>query len=288
MIPEQDTVRRVVLTDPDRLVEGIRGAEMIPFQLSRRARVSELHRILLPQGCLDLAMLGPSMLFTGLTPRDCYTLIFVLSCPERGRSFNFSTEHTDGYLGFFPPGGEIDAVTPEGYANATLAVAAPRFLAEVGRVFPDFPEDFLEKGAAMRIPAAEQRGVRRIVGELRALGDGGAGLLRHPVAREALEHELLAAFFTVLRGGCDDLVPAPPARPARRQRRFRELRNYLEAQHPAETDLARLCEVSGLSARGLETLFQDHLGITPSPISAIAASTRRGGGCKRRDRKRSR
>lgn len=263
MVRGQTQVRRVLLTDPELLVEGIRGAEMIPCQLSRRARVSELHRILLPQSCLDLADLGPSMLFSGLMPRDCYTLVFVLSCPMKGRSFNFATEHTDGYLGFFPPGGEVDAVTPEGYANATLTVAAPRFLAELGRVFPEFPDTFLEKGVAMRISPEGQCGIRRIARELRALKDGGAGSLGHPAAREALESELLGDFLTALRDGCGDLVSAASMRLARRQRRFRELRDFLAAHDPAEINLVRLCEASGLSARGLENLFRDHLGIPP-------------------------
>jgi AraC-like DNA-binding protein len=256
-------VRRVFLTDPERLVEGIRGSELIPCQLSRRAGVSELHQILLPQSCLDLASLGPSVLFTGLTPRECYTLIFVLSCPEKGRSFNFSTEHGDGYLGLFPPGGEIDAVTPAGYANATLTVPVPRFLAEAGRVFPDLPDSFLENGGAMRIPPSGQQGIRQLVAGLRSLEDGGADALSHAAARETLERELLDAFFSALRSGLHDRIPAPTSRVAKREQRFREVREFLETQTPAGVGLPRLCEVSGLSARGLENLFQDHLGITP-------------------------
>ena len=55
-------------------------------------------------------------------PDDSYTLVFVLDCPGGGRNFTFSIEHPDGWLGFFPPGRELDAYTPEGYCHATLTV----------------------------------------------------------------------------------------------------------------------------------------------------------------------
>jgi AraC-like DNA-binding protein len=260
---DDSMIRRITLSDPERLIEGIRGAEMVPCQLSHRPRISELHRIVLPTACLDLASLGPSMLFTGLMPRDCFTLVFVLSCPGKGRAFNFAAEHGDGYLGFFPPGGEIDAVTPEGYANATLTVGKRRFLDEVSRFFPEMPESVLEKGAAMRIGSPAEDGIRRLVADLRSFDEAHASRLTADPVRATLEGDLFRAFLGALRQGCGELVPRAPARVANRQRRLRELRDYLSERSGTGVGLDTLCEVSGLSARGLENLFRDHLGITP-------------------------
>ena len=85
-------------------MEGLQGADLQPCQLSRSPAQSELARVALPGACLDMVRLGPGMSFTGTMPRGFYSLIFVLECPQPGRVFNFNIEHTDGYLGFFPPG----------------------------------------------------------------------------------------------------------------------------------------------------------------------------------------
>ena len=121
------------ILDPEALAAAIRNANFQPCQLSVRPSPSMLARVMCQGVCLDFASLGPAMLFSGSMPQDCYSLVFVTECPENGHSFNFAVEHTAGYMGFFPPGGMLDAYTPEGYANATLTVPAALFLAAVER-----------------------------------------------------------------------------------------------------------------------------------------------------------
>ncbi len=214
--------------------------------------------------CLDFAALGPAMLFSGTMPKDCYTLIFVTKCPEKGHSFNFAVKHNDGYLGFFPPGGILDAYTPEGYANATLTLPAAVFLAAVERSFPEIPEGVLKRGAGMRIGAAEQS---RLRGLLSAVMDGvenRAQPLDDEAVRKHLEGELLQAFLTALRDGCESLVPSPGLRIEGRLKRLRQARDYLSDRLHEPVSLLDLCVDLSLSRRGVELLFQDSLGIGPS------------------------
>jgi hypothetical protein len=74
----------------------IRNANIEPCQLSAQPAPSQLARVVCPHVCLDFSAFGPAMLFTGAMPRDCFTLPFALSCPEKGHSFNFAADHTDG------------------------------------------------------------------------------------------------------------------------------------------------------------------------------------------------
>ena len=137
--------------DPEALAAAIHNANFQPCQISVRPSPSRIARVMCEEVCLDFAALGPAMLFSGTMPENCYTLVFVTDCPKKGRSFNFSVEHNDGYMGFFPPGGMLDAYTPEGYANATLTVPSSVFLTAVERLFPEIPDSILERGAGMRI-----------------------------------------------------------------------------------------------------------------------------------------
>ncbi len=136
---ELQPVVSMQVLDPEGLAAAVRNANFQPCQLSVRPSPSRIARVLCETVCLDFASLGPAMLFSGSMPQDCYTLVFVTECPEKGRSFNFAIEHSDGYMGFFPPGGMLDAYTPEGYANATLTVPSLVFLAAVERSFPEIP-----------------------------------------------------------------------------------------------------------------------------------------------------
>ena len=149
--------------NPEDLAEAIRSAEFEPCLLKRSPTPSWIARVNCPQVCLDFARLGSPFLFTGVMPRDCYTLIFVIDCPRKANTFNFNTEHHDGYLGFFPPGWELDAYTPEGYSNATLTVPAALFRAAVETSFPEIPEKLLQRGAILRIGRAEQESLRALL-----------------------------------------------------------------------------------------------------------------------------
>jgi AraC-like DNA-binding protein len=250
--------------DPEALAEVIRNAEFRPCQLSVRPSPSRIARVMCPTVCLDFVSLGPAMLFSGAMPQGYYTLIFVMECPNKGRAFNFETEHTDGYMGFFPPGGMLDAYTPEGYANATLTVPAAIFLAAVERSFPELPDRILKRGAGMRVGAAEQSRLRGLLSAVMAAIEDSAEIVASDVAWNHLELDLLEAFLNALRGGCDSLVASPGLRVEGRLRRLRQARDYL-AGHLQETiSMADLCAELGMSRRGVELLFQDSLGIGPN------------------------
>ncbi len=249
--------------DPEMLITAIRDAHLEPCLLGSSPAPSRLARLMCPRVCLDFATLGPALHFTGEMARACYTLVFVLACPEKGRSFNFSFEHTDGYMGFFPPGGALDAVTPEGYANATLTVPVAEFHAALERHFPEAPEKVLKSGAAMQIGLDEQARLRGLLARLEK------SLWRSPESfaaasiRRQVERELLAAFLAALRSGCADLAPPPTNRVGGRLRRLRQAREFLAAHTHEPIYLDDLCTALGLTRRGVEKLFHDLLGLSP-------------------------
>ncbi len=252
------------ILDPEGLNAAIRNASFQLCQLSVRPLPSMLARVMCQNVCLDFASIGPAMLFCGSMPKDCYTLVFVTECPEKGRSFNFAAEHTDGYMGFFPPGGMLDAYTPEGYGNATLTIPAAVFLAAVEKSFPEIPDGILKRGAGMRIDAAEQSRLRGLLSSVRSGIEDGTGPLADERVRRHLEVTLLDAFLTIMRGGCGSLVLPPGRRIEGRLRRLRQARDYV-ADHLHQPILVDdLCGVLGLSRRGVEVLFQDSLRIGPS------------------------
>lgn len=250
--------------DPEALAAAVRGADIVPCQLSERPLPSWIARVICPRVCLDFGSLGPAMLFSGSMPRDCYTLVFVTECPEQGRSFNFAFEHNDGYMGFFPPGGMLDAYTPEGYANATLTIPTAVFQAAVNKSFPEIPEDVLNRGVGMRIGAEEQARLRGLLSAVMAGIRDPAESLAGEAARKHLELMLLDAFLLALRGGCGSVVKMPGQRVEGRLRRLRQARDYV-AEHLREPiHLEDLCAALGLSRRGVEVMFQDSLGIGPT------------------------
>ena len=249
--------------DPEMLMAAIRDAHLDPCLLSPHPAPSRLARLTCPRVCLDFATLGPALHFTGEMARTCYTLVFVLACPEKGRSFNFSVEHTDGYMGFFPPGGAIDARTPKGYANATLTVPAADFHAALAQHFPEAPAKLLRSGAGMRIGPVEQTRLRGLLARLEHSLWHSPEMFAASKVRRQVERELLATFLDALRSGCADLVPPPTHRTGGRHRRLRQAREFLAARTREPIYLDDLCTTLGLTRRGVENLFQDLLGISP-------------------------
>lgn len=251
--------------EPEALAAAIHNATFLPCQLSGGPSPSTLIRVPCPMLCLDLVSLGASFLFTGTMAADCYTLIFVLESEQRmSRSFNFGIEHRGGYMGFFPPGGALDAYTPEGYANASLSIPIPAFAASVQRMFPEIPAKVLQHGAGMRIGAPEQVYLR---GLLKAVMEGignPAGTIADGTGRKQLEAELLDAFMVALRGGCESIVPPPGFRAAKRFKRLRQARDYMADHLHEPVSLTELCGETGMSRRGVEMLFRDTLGIGPN------------------------
>ena len=260
-VPPVMTIRGL---SPEMFIAAIRDARLDPCLLSPRPAPSRLARLICPHVCLDFATLGPAMHFTGQMAHTCYTLIFVLACPEKGRSFNFGLEHTDGCIGFFPPGGVLDAVTPEGYANATLSVPVADFHAALERHFPEAPEKVVRSGAVMLIDPVEQARLRGLLGRIeQSMWCAPESLSRAPIRRQ-IERELLAAFLDALRSGCADLIPPPATRVGDRLRHMRQARDFLAAHAHEPLYLDDLCTTLALSRRAVENLFRDLLGLTPT------------------------
>jgi AraC-like DNA-binding protein len=260
---ESPVVSQQIL-DPEALATAVRSTNLDICQLSRRPLTSMIGRVMCQRVCLDFASLGPAMAFSGSMPQDCHTLVFVTECPEKGRAFNFATEHTDGYMGYFPPGEVLDAYTPEGYSNATLTVPSVIFLAAVEQMFPEIPEGVLSRGACLRVGAAEQTRLRGLLSTVRAGMEDGAKPLSDCKVRKPLEDALLEAFLTALRSGFASVAPDPGGRVEGRLRRLRQARDYLADHLHQPIHLEDLCSVLGMSRRGVEVLFQDSLRIGPS------------------------
>lgn len=252
-----------VLT-PEALATAIRSATFETCQLSSGPAPSRLARLLCPGVCLDFMELGPAMLFTGVMPADCYTLIFVTKCSQPGRAFNFATEHTDGYMGFFPPGGELDAFTPEGYANATLTVPTATFLHAIERGAPEIPDRILKQGAGMRIGNATQKKLRGLLSAvMMGIEDPAAPFSSLP-ARCVVEAELLVAFVETLRNGLENLVARPKRRTTGKLQRLRQARDFIQTTAHDPLHIEEVSHALGMSPRGVEALFQDSLGIGPN------------------------
>lgn len=245
-------------------MEGVRGADLQTCQLSRGPALSELARVHFSRSCLDMVHLGPAMLFTGAMPRDCYTILFVLDCPQPGHSFNFETEHTDGYVASWAPGGTLDAITPAGYRNATLTLPTPEFAAGLAAHFPDAPEKLFAASAAMWVKRAAQRQIRTVARTVWKMAWDPAQPLATPAVLRHTERSVRAAFFATLRAGCEHLLPPAPPRIAGRHRRLRQAREYLAAHAHEPLYLEDLCTALDLAPRAVENLFRDLLGLTPT------------------------
>lgn len=252
------------ILDPEALAGAIRNATFQPCQLSTKPSPSKLTRVICPEVCLDLVSLGTAMLFTGSMPGGYYTLIFVMECERKGRSFNFAVEHNAGYMGFFPPGGVLDAYTPEGYANAALTVSAPVFEAAVARLFPEIPQSVMQHGAGMRITEVDQTRLRTLLKSVMDGVDDPSAPLAGEAVRCQLGNDLLDVFLTALRNGCGSLVPPPGLRVAGRLKRLKQARDFLQNHLHDSVSLTALCEEMGMSRRGVELLFQDSMGIGPN------------------------
>jgi len=244
-------------------MEAIRGADLEPCQLSEGPMPSSMTRVTCPRACLDLASFGPALTFTGRMPDDAYTLVFVTACPGGGQSFNFGVEHGDGYLGFFPPGGLLDARTPEGYSNATLTVPAPVFEDALELHFPEISDEILRRGTAVRVDAAGRRQLGDLLSGIRwSFGADREGIIGPRHGRQ-LGGDLIAAYMRALRSDCGREAPAAGRRLHDRHRRLRKVREFIAAHLDDPLGLEELCREAGLSVRGTENLFRDLLGTTP-------------------------
>jgi AraC-like DNA-binding protein len=249
--------------DSERLVEAISGASLDCRQLSRQPAASFLGRVACPRMTLDLAEIGTAMEFRGVMPSDAYTIIFVSACPTPGRSFNFGVEHRDGMIGFFPPGGALDAYTPEGYANTTLTVPVAEFEAQLALVCPEIPASVLARGCAMRVGIAEQARLRDLMAGVRRSLEDEIESLAEQNARCRLVREVFMAFLSAFRSGLEEAAPRSTLRLQKRFQRLVQLREFVSAHLHEPLYLDELCEAAELSERGVQKLFHDLLDIEP-------------------------
>ncbi len=248
---------------PEMLTEAIRNAHIDPRLLDARPGRSRIARVPFNRTCLDLVSLDSPFRFTGAMPKDAYTLIFILACPETGHAFNFPASHTDGFLGLFAPGGDLDAITPSGYANATLTVAVDEFHAAMTLVCPELPDRALAEGLAMRVGAAEQARLRTLIAAVEREIWDPRSFARDPWIYLDLERDLIHAFLDCVRSGVGAVVAAPRQCVTRRHRKLRLVEEFIEANATAGIDIGQLCAVADLSHRGLENLFGDFVGMGP-------------------------
>ena len=261
---DEVAVSTLEVLDPEMLRMAIRRADLEPCLMSSRPSPSRLIRLECSRLCLDLVSVGPAMAYAGMMPRNCYTLTFVLTCPGKSQSFNFGTDFTAGYLGLFPPGAQLDAYSVAGSEDAILTVPVEEFEAAAAVHFPEIPGRILARGAGMRVDPGVQGRVRTLVDDLKRVilerGDGAGD----PAPCGRLRNELLPAFFAILRSGCEALVPLPSARLSRRYGRWRQAREFIQDHLDEAVSVADLCEEIGLSERGVECLFQDLVGVSPT------------------------
>lgn len=254
-------VSRIQFNDPDHLAGAIRGGHLEPWVLRRHRAESELSRIMLPGSCLDQAEIGSAMWFRGEMPKDCYTMIYVMACPEDGNSLNFNTRHRNQCLGFFAPGEVLDATTPSGYRHGTLTIPETVFHHVVESRYPEFTENFLRRGRSIFPDANACRDVAVLLGGIMQTIRRDPGSLAGEAARASLESELHDRFFDLLRGDQANPMAEDNPKISRRYRRLNLLRDFIRENAHRPIHLAELCAVSGLSRRGLEYLFMDLLGV---------------------------
>lgn len=203
------------------------------------------------------------MVFTGLMAEDCYTLVFVMECPEPGVAFNYSIGIERGYLGFFPPGGIIDSRTPAGFATVALTLPASRFLTVQAIYFPDMPEDVLQRGTNLVVGAVEESRLRRLASEVTDRLISETGWQGAMAVSQQMEEELLEAFFAALRSGCAVRKWSDSPTTSRRQRHLHRAREFIAAHGHRPVALEELCGELGLTARSVQQIFQSLLQVSP-------------------------
>lgn len=245
-------------------MEGLRNSNLQPCQLSRGPATSQLSRVLFSGSCLDLTKFGPSMHFSGVTPGDCYSLLYVLECPQPGHTFNFEKEHEADCMGVFAPGAPLDSVTPSGYCNAAFALPSEVFLSLAAQTGTAIPDSLLGRGGLLQVGADGQQAIRSVItvlGEL--IRDPSAPLAVETVRRHA-ERSVREAFLTALTSDDSSTAKSEGVRVTRRYHRLRLARDYITAHMHEPVMIEDLCQVTGLRRRSLENLFRELLGLSPT------------------------
>lgn len=227
---------------------------------------SEIGRVLCPCIAFDYAELGNQYHFRGAMPSGHFTLIFVNKCPQPGHSYNFSTTHNDGFIGFFPPDGQLDALTPVGYSNASITVPESVFFDAVEECFPEIPDKALSKGIAVRAGREECFNLQTLVAQLRRDMRESDSLLGDRKARRILEDELLTTFMEGLRSGLNRSAPRAGKPSGKRYALLGRAIDLLKSCPPAQLDASVLARELGLTRRRIEVIFSETLGISPCAV----------------------
>lgn len=252
---------RLDVTDPEEFVEAIRGSRIDACLLGRRPGVSRLERVHLPRTCLDTVWMASPLLATGEISPDCYSLVYVTDCPEEGHVFNFSIRHSSGYIGFYAPGGVLDAFVPAGYANATLTVPKDLLLQELATRFPEAPAAWLKNGLGVAIPETARRRIDALLAARRDLDRADPGWISETMARRAFEQDLIEVFAEALRKTWLQSQTTANTSGHKRYGALRRTRDHIAAHRNTPIRLDDLCAATGMSRRGLEYLFKDFFGI---------------------------
>ncbi len=248
---------------PELLISAIRDAQFDPCQLSAHGHPSNLARLVCPGVCLDFADVGPALFVQGRTAQDAYTLLFVVDCPSMARSFNFGVEHTDGYIALFPPGGVLEATTPEGYGTAALTVPVPRFHQAVALDGAEIPDEVLANGGAARVPSSHEAGLRHLLSSIKTILYHAPELTKSLRTRQQMEHQLLRAFLGALIVGLAERPVRPEFRVANRFHRVQRAQGFIDGHASEALYLEDLAAELGLTTRTVEGLFGGVLGISP-------------------------
>jgi AraC-like DNA-binding protein len=252
---------QLTVADPEALAEAIRGSHIDACLLQSNPGLSMIERVHLPHSCFDRAYLSSPMLTSGQMAAECHTLIYVTACPRNGHSFNFSMKHGCGYMGLFAPGGVLDAMTPAGYANATLTIPVDWFQQQISRLSPDIPAAWLRLGHGFRVSESSRRRIDMVLEareEMRRFDPGG---MIDPSARVAFEQELLEAHLDALHENHLQRWNSASVSISRRYGALRRIRDHIASNRTTPIRLDDLCAAGGMSRRGLEYLFKDCLGI---------------------------
>lgn len=247
--------------EPEMLAERIRGANLEVSVLKREPGVSQASRLVLPRMCLDRIALSSPMWFTGRMAPDCYTMMFISQCPAPAHSLSFQQSYGPGCMGFFAPGGMSEALTPAGYANATVTVPVDCFEESLRHAFPDIPAEWLQHGSGLRLAAASRAQINRFLDELAEM-ERTDPLWHHSWrARKAVERDLLDLYQDALRCAMPANHRHGSSHGTRRYSALRRMRGHIADHGNSVIRLDDLCEASGMSRRGLEYACQALLGV---------------------------
>ncbi len=252
------------LPEPEALSEAIQDALLEPSMLGPGNEPTIFEQFQLPKVCLEYLRVSAPFLFRGTMAANAYTMMFVDACPGIGNSLNFSMIHGAGYMGVFPPRGEIEAITPPGLGIAKVNIPAALMERTLELCFPELPEQILKHGIGIRLAKPDCVRMRNLMLDLRRESGQSDNLLTHTIARSRLEDELLAAFLESLRNALPQSERCrTPLSQARRQALLQDAIVIIEEGAPA-ADISNLCRQLKCSRRKMEYLFRELTGTSPT------------------------